>query len=899
MAFLRRLIGNETPARSVYLYSVGPDGVQSVKANSPLYNRFFDLVDDDADSLDLPRSIAGLVKAYRLSVWVYRCVRVRAHALAAIPLVIKDTNAEMMPEHPLSTVFSGHNSKLLYKTESDLQVFGRAFWSFGLEKATGRAKVRRLNPMTIEVDADHTGIRGYVQRINGQVIAQWQPHEMVMFSDYAPDNDLGGQSPVSVALRAAGVTINISAFSEYFFRNGAIPDVILVSQNRLSDPDKERVQTEWRRRFGGVEKSHGTAILEGSLFDLKTVTPPLKDLAMAELREEERRDICAALGVPMSIAQAADPALYAAKQDYANFHTLTVLPELDMLVDTINEHLMPRYGLRGAYVEADTSKVQALQEDLLEITQRNQAGVAAGYLSLNEARKREGLDPLTINEHEVDYFIIAGTPVAREKLLAGNVSDVRPMFGPLGMPSSLLRLPDQQQPTSINGPATIPDSPQGTPANLASTQGLNGAQIEAALRILTEMRQEIIAAAAAYELLIALGIDEARAHRMVQSMSRLPELPASIPQRERDDIRPARGVIDLIVRSVGPDRSVALTGSALRDQALGDLQRWQRKAAKKGADAPFESDYIPPAMMAFLHMDLQAWDGETVPDEWVKRAFDRAEMALKADDDSITEFETFWRGIDSIYEQIARFFDGYAALLPGVVARALGQAGQGGTEQALQVALQTAGDEFAAQLVGNDAEFGPLLAAFLAGAVRGDELLAQARPAKASLTIDWSLVHKAALEWARRYVADLVRGINETTLDVFRTAIADWIDKGGSLENLAKFIEDELPEMDIPQGWSPAKVRWAVSRERARLIAQTESTRAFAEGSITRWEQAGVTKGRWRTNNDELVCPLCGRLNNVIGNLREGWRDPKTGELYRPPAHPGCRCPLAPVVELD
>ncbi len=810
MAFLRRLIGNETPARSVYLYSVGPDGVQSVKANSPLYNRFFDLVDDDADSLDLPRSIAGLVKAYRLSVWVYRCVRVRAHALAAIPLVIKDTNAEMMPEHPLSTVFSGHNSKLLYKTESDLQVFGRAFWSFGLERATGRAKVRRLNPMTIEVDADHTGIRGYVQRINGQVIAQWQPHEMVMFSDYAPDNDLGGQSPVSVALRAAGVTINISAFSEYFFRNGAIPDVILVSQNRLSDPDKERVQTEWRRRFGGVEKSHGTAILEGSLFDLKTVTPPLKDLAMAELREEERRDICAALGVPMSIAQAADPALYAAKQDYANFHTLTVLPELDMLVDTINEHLMPRYGLRGAYVEADTSKVQALQEDLLEITQRNQAGVAAGYLSLNEARKREGLDPLP-----VDAFLIGGRLVARQEIEGGQFDLIR------------------QQ------PAVLP------------------------------------------------------------FFGGFPQLPAPAPPRDRDEARPSRGVIDLVVRNVGPDRGVALAGSALRDQALEDLQRWQRKAVKKGADAPFESDYIPPAVMAFLRADLLAWDGETEPDEWVKRAFDRAELALKADDDSVTEFETFWRGIDGVYEQIAKVFDGYAESLPGVVAQALGQAGPSEAEQALQAALQTAGDEFAAQLVGNDAEFGPLLAAFLAGSVRGDELLTQARPAKASLTIDWALVHKAALEWARRYVADLVRGINETTLDMFRTAIADWIDKGGSLENLAKFIEGKLPELDIPQGWSPAKMRWAISQERARLIAQTETTRAFAEGSITRWEQAGVTKGRWRTNNDELVCALCGRLNNVIGDLREGWRDPKTGKLYRPPAHPGCRCPIAPVVELD
>ncbi len=806
MAFLRKLIGNETPAHGMYLYGIGSDGVHPIKSNSPLHNRFFDLVSDE-DSLDLPRTAAGLVKAYSLSVWAYRCVRIRAHALAAIPLVIKDSTGEIMPDHPLSPVFSGQNSRLLYITESDLQIFGRAFWSFGLDRQTNRAWVRRLNPTTMEVESDYTGVHLYRQRIAGRVTGEWQPHEIVMFSDYAPDDDLGGLSPVSVALRAVGATISISAFSEHFFRNGAIPDAVLVSQNRLSDPDKERIQTEWRRRFGGVKKSHGTAILEAGLFDLKTITPPLKDLAMTELREEERRDICAALGVPMSIAQAADPALYAAKQDYTNFHTLTVLPELDMLVDTINEHLVPRYGVRGAHVEADTSHVEALQEDLIEIMQRNQGGIAAGYLSLNEARMREGLEPLP-----VDAFVIGGRLVARSDIESGQF------------------------------PAQQPSLP---------------------------------------------------------FLAGFPQLPPSTREPRQADTVPARGVIDLVVRNVGPDRGVELVGGALRDQALEDLQRWQRKAAKKGPDALFESDYIPSAVMGFLRADLLAWDGETKPDEWIKRAFARAEMALKADDEKVTEFEVFWRGYEDIYQQIARLFDSYAEGLPALIAMALREGGEANAQQALLLALQAAGDEFTSALIGSSEEPGPLLAAFLAGSVRGDELLTQARPAKASLTIDWSLVHQAALDWARRYTGDLIRGINETTLDVFREAIGDWIDRGGSLEDLAKFIEGKLPETDIPSGWTPGKVRWATSRERARLIAQTETTRAFAEGSIARWEQAGVTQGRWRTNNDELVCALCGRLNNVIGDLREGWSDPSTGQLYRPPAHPGCRCPIAPMVELD
>lgn len=55
----------------------------------------------------------------------------------------------------------------------------------------------------------------------------------------------------------------------------------------------------------------------------------------------------------------------------------------------------------------------------------------------------------------------------------------------------------------------------GAPENIESTEGLNGAQIRAALDILDGVRSGSVASAVAVELLIALGIDRARAERMV------------------------------------------------------------------------------------------------------------------------------------------------------------------------------------------------------------------------------------------------------------------------------------------------------------------------------------------------------------------------------------------------
>jgi NAD+--asparagine ADP-ribosyltransferase len=67
-----------------------------------------------------------------------------------------------------------------------------------------------------------------------------------------------------------------------------------------------------------------------------------------------------------------------------------------------------------------------------------------------------------------------------------------------------------------------------------------------------------------------------------------------------------------------------------------------------------------------------------------------------------------------------------------------------------------------------------------------------------------------------------------------------------------------------------------------------------------------VTKAlKWKTSNDELVCPVCGALHGQTVALEGAFFDALSVEqqakLRRrfevPPAHPGCRCRVAAVVE--
>lgn len=100
-----------------------------------------------------------------------------------------------------------------------------------------------------------------------------------------------------------------------------------------------------------------------------------------------------------------------------------------------------------------------------------------------------------------------------------------------------------------------------------------------------------------------------------------------------------------------------------------------------------------------------------------------------------------------------------------------------------------------------------------------------------TIVVDWNLANMQAREWASNHVAQLVKRVSDNTRQQIRDKVTAWIEQGGSIydEGLAGQIMDIRDE----GGNQP------FGRYRARLIAQTESTNAYAAGNITAWSQRG------------------------------------------------------------
>ena len=109
-----------------------------------------------------------------------------------------------------------------------------------------------------------------------------------------------------------------------------------------------------------------------------------------------------------------------------------------------------------------------------------------------------------------------------------------------------------------------------------------------------------------------------------------------------------------------------------------------------------------------------------------------------------------------------------------------------------------------------------------------------------AIGVNWQLANEAAMTWAQQYSYGLVSRLNDTSRQALQGLVSDWVGSGAPLDDLI------------------ARVSAIFGPVRGEMIAVTEATRAYAEGSFTTYEQAGFNR--------------------------------RPAESERPPAHVRCRC---------
>lgn len=137
--------------------------------------------------------------------------------------------------------------------------------------------------------------------------------------------------------------------------------------------------------------------------------------------------------------------------------------------------------------------------------------------------------------------------------------------------------------------------------------------------------------------------------------------------------------------------------------------------------------------------------------------------------------------------------------------------------------------------------------------------------------------------------------INSETDKQLRRSLAEGIEAGESIDDLAQRVED---------------VYGSAAGYRAERIARSETIKASGFAQNQAWEQSGVVEAKeWYTAKDTVVCQFCEAMDREVVELSDNYFD--KGEIMEingtilkldywnidtPPLHASCRCTLLPVL---
>lgn len=358
---------------------------------------------------------AAIRSAYYANIFVYRCVQVRARALAALPFRVgadPTRPKDYDPKAPLAQLLGpppgGPNKtttarRLWAWTLAQKIVSGRYAWEVETDQRDRPVGLWPLPTSQLKPIPSKGGARYFdgFKFGSGTNVKTLQPEQVV----YAWNPSQHDWRQPESALQAARLDISIAVMQNRydfaFLKNDARPAAVVVTREFEDDDAFQQFKDQMLGEHRGPDNTGKLAFIEdtsdsdsvlGSI-EIHQLGLSQTDAAFIQREQQKISAICMALGVPMSkLGDASRRTFNNAGQETLNFETDTVIPDAHDLEDEINLTLAPLMG-DGLVGWFDLSSLAASQSRRF-----TQVGLVDAYkaeiITQEEARAEIGFEPL-------------------------------------------------------------------------------------------------------------------------------------------------------------------------------------------------------------------------------------------------------------------------------------------------------------------------------------------------------------------------------------------------------------------------------------------------------------------------------------------------------------------------
>ncbi|MGL6349733.1 MAG: phage portal protein [Aeromonas sp.] len=359
------------------------------------------------DMLDatVTRSLDAYYKeGYEQNAIVYACVSMIAKNAASVKLEVFD-GQKVLTNHPLLDFLAKPNPT---QTWAD---FLKELITF--HRVSGEAFVLRLPEKGKPVELYNLDPRLVTIKSGDKPIPQAYEYGTGTSKRVYPINPLTGESQVchikSVSLAQgrrglsplspAAIHVDMhtggATWNNSMLRNGARPSGVIQLAGAVAEDTIEKLKSHFQRVWQGASNRGSLPVLTGGA-EFKPMSLSPTDMDFSTGMTEAAKNIALVYGVPLPLVTTEAATFSNMDAALERLWSDTVLPLLDEVIGALSDFVAPAYGPR-LKLTYNADSVPAMENKRARKFERMGKAVAAGILTVDEARAEIGFDPIGAN----------------------------------------------------------------------------------------------------------------------------------------------------------------------------------------------------------------------------------------------------------------------------------------------------------------------------------------------------------------------------------------------------------------------------------------------------------------------------------------------------------------------
>lgn len=359
---------------------------------------------------------------------VFACVKVLSETVASLPLFLYKTEKNKKlkaQDHPLYEVLHDLANEEMTSMNfreaimTSLLLYGNGYARIIRDKSGHVVSLWFLKPQYMTVERDRVTKRiKYTYSDEQSGILVYKPEQIFHVVGLSYDG-IKGISPIDQAREAVGLALATEEFGSKFFSNGARPGGVLEHPGTLKDPEK--IRQSWNKVYKGTKNSHKVAVLEEGM-KYKEIGIPPEQAQFLETRKYQLNEICRIFRVPPHLIGDLERSTFSnIEHQSIEFVTHTIRPWLVRWEQAIYKCLLNATERKLYFAKFNVDGL--LRGDFANRMKGYATARQNGWMSINDIRKLEDMNPISIEQGGDDYLVNGNMVSAKVAVSAKKIKE--------------------------------------------------------------------------------------------------------------------------------------------------------------------------------------------------------------------------------------------------------------------------------------------------------------------------------------------------------------------------------------------------------------------------------------------------------------------------------------------